>query len=134
MYAPETKILVIDDMKTMRMVMKKCLKELGFTNLAEADDGETAWPLIDQEASAGTPFQLILSDWNMPKLSGLDLLKKIRKDERVKAVPFLLITAESDKGQVMEAIKAGVSNYLVKPFTADQVKEKLEAVHKKLGG
>ena len=79
MYAPETKILVIDDMKTMRMVMKKCLKELGFTNLAEADDGETAWPLIDQEASAGTPFQLILSDWNMPKLSGLDLLKKIRR-------------------------------------------------------
>ncbi len=115
----------------MKIVMKKCLKELGFTNLSEADEGEKAWPLRDQDASAGTPFQLVLSDWNIPKLSGLDLVQRFRQDQRFAAIPFLLITAESDKAQAMEAIKAGASNYIVKPFTLYQVKEKLEAVLKR---
>ena len=132
MFSPDTSILIIDDMKTMRMVMKKALKELGFTTVAEADDGVTAWPMIEQAAAGGKPYELILSDWNMPQMQGIDLLKKVRADQRFAKTPFLLVTAESEKSQVMEAIKLGVSNYVVKPFNADQLREKLETVHAKL--
>lgn len=129
MYESNTKILVVDDMKTMRMVMKKALKELGFTNVFEADDGESAWPMIEQAASGGEPFGLILSDWNMPKMEGIELLRKVRTNQRLSKTPFILVTAESEKSQVMEAMKLGVSNYVIKPFTADDIKEKLRQVY-----
>lgn len=131
MFAPDTKVLVVDDMLTMRKIVSRHVKELGMNDITEADDGANAWPKLDEAFKSGKPFQLVLSDWNMPKLSGLNLLKQVRADARFKDLPFVLITAESEKSQVMDAIKAGVSNYIVKPFTGDQLKEKILAVYKK---
>lgn len=132
MFPKNCKILIVDDMKTMRMVMKKNLKECGFENITEADDGATAWPLIEQAGFSGSPFQLILSDWNMPKLAGIELLRKVRAHAALGKTPFVLVTAETEKEQIVEAIKAGVNNYVMKPFTLDSLREKLEAVHKKV--
>jgi two-component system, chemotaxis family, chemotaxis protein CheY len=134
MFPANTRILVVDDMKTMRLVMKKSLTQLGFTSIAEADDGETAWPMIQQAAGSGQPFQLILSDWNMPKMKGLDLLKLVRGHETLKVTPFILVTAESEGDQVKLALTSGVSHYIVKPFTADTLAERLKAVYAKISG
>ena len=131
MFNPETKILVVDDMLTMRKIVIKICKELGFSSLVEAEDGAKALAVLQE---ANPPVGLIISDWNMPNVSGLDFLKRVRSDARFSKVPFIMVTAESEQGQVIEAIKAGVSNYVVKPFTSDQMKEKIEAVHKKLVG
>jgi two-component system chemotaxis response regulator CheY len=129
MFPPNTKVLVVDDMLTMRKLVSRCLKDLGFTDITEADDGETAWPLLEAGATGKTPaFQLIVSDWNMPKLTGLGLLKKVRAHEAMKNLPFLFVTAEAEKHQIIEAIQAGVSNYITKPFTPATMKEKLGAV------
>lgn len=129
MFDPKTKILICDDMMTMRKLVAKVCKELGFTDLAEAPDGAQGWEKI---STANPPFGLVISDWNMPNCSGLDLLKRVRGDSRFKSLPFVMVTAESEQHQLMEAIKAGVSNYVVKPFTAEILKQKLEAVHKKI--
>jgi two-component system chemotaxis response regulator CheY len=129
MFDPKTRILIVDDMMTMRKLVGKVCKELGFTDLTEASDGAKAWEAI---TAATPPFGLVISDWNMPGTSGLDLLKRVRGDSRFGKLPFVMVTAEAEQHQIVEAIKAGVSNYLVKPFTADALKEKLEAVHKKL--
>ena len=118
-------VLVVDDFATMRKIVKKCLQELGFQNITEADDGSTALDKVK-----GNNFDLIISDWNMPHMMGIDLLKAVRADERYKAIPFIMVTAEAQKQNVIEAAKAGVSNYIVKPFTADQLQLKLEAVFK----
>ncbi|MDY0162007.1 MAG: chemotaxis response regulator CheY [Desulfobotulus sp.] len=117
------KILVVDDFATMRRILKNILKQLGFTNITEADDGTTAL-----EALSKNSFDLIISDWNMPKMSGLELLKKVRSDPAYKNIPFLMVTAEAQKQNVIEAVQAGVSNYVVKPFTAEAIAEKLEKI------
>ena len=132
MFPANTKILVVDDMKTMRMVMKKILVELGFSNIVEADDGSTAWIAIEEANNSGQPFGVILSDWNMPKMQGIELLQKVRSHPKMSNTPFLLVTAESEKDQVVSAVKAGVSNYIIKPFTKDTVREKLLAVYNKI--
>lgn len=129
MFAPETKVLIVDDMLTMRKIVRKSMTEIGFKNITEADDGETAWPLIEQALAAGAPFQLIVSDWNMPKLKGIDLLRKVRATAAIAKVPFILLTAEAEKTQILEAVQAGVSNYITKPFTADTLRGKLEVVY-----
>ncbi|MFN7684581.1 MAG: response regulator [Oligoflexia bacterium] len=129
MFAPNTKVLVVDDMLTMRKLVSRSLKDLGLGNITEADDGETAWPLLEAAAKSGVPFQLVISDWNMPKLPGIELLKKVRANELTKTVPFMFITAEAEMSQVMEAIKSGTSNYITKPFTPATLKEKLTAVY-----
>lgn len=129
MFDLKTKILVVDDMMTMRKLVGKVCKEIGFTDISEAADGAIAWQTIQ---SANPPFGLVISDWNMPNCSGLDLLKRVRADGRLKALPFIMVTAEAEQHQILEALKAGVSNYVVKPFTADILREKLEAVHKKI--
>jgi two-component system chemotaxis response regulator CheY len=129
MFPAETKILVVDDMMTMRKLVRKCLSDLGLKNAVEADDGETAWPLIQKAVTDGAPFQLIISDWNMPKMKGIDLLRKVRGDDGLKATPFILLTAEAEAVQVKEALTAGVSSYIVKPFTPQAFSEKLTAVH-----
>lgn len=131
MFKKESKILVVDDMLTMRKIISKALREMGYTNITEADDGINAWPVIEKARDAGQPFDLVLSDWNMPQLKGIELLKKVREDAKLKGTPFVLITAESEKSQVIEALKLDVSNYIVKPFTAAQLKEKLETAYKK---
>ena len=122
-------ILVVDDFATMRKIVRNCLKQLGFDNVTEADDGVKAW---DKLHSGEQKFGLIVSDWNMPNMMGIDLLKKVRSDDKYKAIPFLMVTAEAQKENVIEAAKAGVSNYIIKPFTPDQLQQKLEAIFAKM--
>ncbi len=117
------KILIVDDFATMRRIMKNILKQLGFSNVSEADDGTTALEELKKNN-----YDLIISDWNMPKMTGLELLKIVRADDIYKEVPFLMVTAEAQKQNVIEAVQAGVSNYVVKPFTADAIADKIKKI------
>lgn len=128
MFDPATKVLIVDDMMTMRKLVGKICKELGLNTLVEAADGAKAWEEI---CNAKPPFGLIISDWNMPNSTGLDLLKRVRSDSRFGQTPFLMVTAEAEAHQVAEAVKSGVDNYIIKPFDKDMMSAKLEAVHKK---
>lgn len=128
MFATSTRVLIVDDMSTMRKMVRKMCTEMGFTDITEAADGALAWQEI---STAKVPFGLIISDWNMPNSTGMDLLKRVRADGRFKQLPFLLVTAESDADQVAEAIKNGVDNYIVKPFTPEILREKLTTIYKK---
>ncbi len=114
------KVLIVDDFATMRRIVKNILRQLGFTDISEADDGKTALRALKKEK-----FDLILSDWNMPEMPGIELLKAVRADDELKDIPFLMVTAEAEKGNIVEAVKLGVSNYIVKPFTAETMSEKL---------
>lgn len=127
MFDPKTKVLVVDDMLTMRKIVTKILRELGFIDIAEAQDGNEAWA----KAKSGH-CGLIISDWNMPNCTGLELLKKIRADKELSKTPFLLVTAEAEQQQVAEAIKSGVDQYVVKPFSKEGLKTKLESTYKKV--
>ncbi|MGB0454184.1 MAG: response regulator [Bacteriovoracaceae bacterium] len=126
------KILVVDDMAVMRKIIKKVLVSLGYENLVEADDGVPAWELLNEHHNKGEPFEFVVSDWNMPNMTGLDLLKKVRADEKFKSLPFLMVTAEGEKSNVVIAVKAGVSNFIVKPFNAETFKAKMDAVLQKV--
>lgn len=126
----DTKILIVDDMSTMRKIIKNMLSQIGFTNISEADDGATAWPLIEGAIKDGKPFEFVVSDWNMPKMTGLDLLKNVRSTPGLEKLPFLMITAESEQGNVVIAVKAGVSNFIIKPFSAQVLKEKIDKIFK----
>ncbi len=118
------RVLVVDDFATMRRIIKNILLQLGFKNIIEADDGTTAWEILEK----GEPVDLIISDWNMPKMTGIELLKKVRADDRFKDLPFLMVTAEAQKENIVEAVKYRVSQYIVKPFTPETLKEKLEKI------
>ena len=131
MFAPNTIILILDDMMTMRKIVMKNLKELGFTDVQEAADGNLGWDVLTKSSP---PIQLVISDWNMPNFSGLELLKKVRADANYAKVPFLLLTAEAEAHQVKEAVMAGVTNYIIKPFTPDILKLKLDQAYKKVNG
>jgi two-component system chemotaxis response regulator CheY len=117
------RILVIDDFQTMRRIIINLLRQLGFTNITEADDGTTGWEKLEAE-----DIDLIISDWNMPQMTGFDLLKKVRASEKYKTSPFIMVTAEGKRENVIAAVQAGVSNYVVKPFNAATLKEKLSKV------
>ncbi len=117
------KILIVDDFATMRRILKNALKQLKFSNFVEADDGSTAWKVLEEQQ-----FDLIIADWNMPKLTGFELLKKVRASDLHKKTPFLMVTAEAQKDQVVKAIHAGASNYVVKPFTEEIIANKLERI------
>lgn len=121
------KILVVDDFSTMRRIIKNSLKELGFSNIEEADDGATAFPLLEKG-----DFDFMVSDWNMPNMSGIDLLKKVRATDTISKLPVLLVTAESRKDQILEAAKAGVNGYVVKPFTAEILGGKIDKIFERL--
>lgn len=122
------KILVVDDFSTMRRIIKNLLKDLGFTNVQEADDGNTALPMLVQG-----DFDFVVTDWNMPGMQGIDLLRAIRADDKLKHLPVLMVTAEAKKEQIVAAAQAGVNGYVVKPFTAATLKEKLEKIFERLG-
>lgn len=128
MFPPNTKVLVVDDMPTIRDLVKNQLKALGFKNIVEASDGEAGLNLVMNAASVGLPIELIISDWNMPKMTGLEFLRQVRASETLGKTPFILLTSESERDQVTEAILAGVSQYIVKPFAAKSFEEKLRAV------
>ena len=131
MFDLTTHILIADDMGTMRKLVKKACADLGFKQFTEAADGALAWEALN---GANPPVGVIISDWNMPNCSGLDLLKRVRGDNRFKHIPVILVTAESESHQIIEAVKAGVSGYVVKPFTAATLATKLEDAHKKMAG
>ena len=122
------KILVVDDFSTMRRIIKNLLKDLGFTNVQEADDGNTALPMLNQG-----DFDFVVTDWNMPGMQGIDLLRNIRSDDKLKHLPVLMVTAEAKKEQIVAAAQAGVNGYVVKPFTAATLKEKLDKIFERLG-
>ena len=119
------KILVVDDFATMRKIVRNILRQIGLTNVKEADDGATGLPMAQSE-----DFDLIISDWNMPKMNGLDFLKAVRADPKTKATPFLMVTAEALKENIIAATQAGVSNYIVKPFNAQTLEEKIKKIFK----
>ena len=129
MFDLKTRVLIVDDMLTMRKIIARAVKELGFTDLTEANDGNKAWAAI---SSAQPEFGLLISDWTMPGCSGLELLKRVRGDSHFKSLPFLMVTAEAEALQVQEAVKEGVDSYVTKPFTVETLKAKLELVYKKV--
>jgi two-component system chemotaxis response regulator CheY len=122
------KVLVVDDFSTMRRIIKNLLRDLGFTNISEADDGNTALPML----KAGD-FDFVVTDWNMPVMQGIDLLKAIRADEKLSHIPVLMVTAEAKKDQIVMAAQAGVNGYIVKPFTAATLSAKLDKIFQRLG-
>jgi two-component system chemotaxis response regulator CheY len=122
---PNMKILVVDDMSTMRRIVKNIMKQLGYANVDEAENGKDALDKLKAES-----FGFVISDWNMPVMTGIELLRAIRADEKLKALPVLMVTAEAQKENLVEAIQAGVSNYIVKPFTAEVLQEKMNKIFK----
>jgi len=122
---PDTnmRILVVDDFSTMRRIVKNILKQLGYENVDEAENGAEAYDKIKTGE-----FAFVITDWNMPVMDGLGLLKKVRSDAQIKDTPILMVTAEAEKEKVVAAIQAGVNNYIVKPFTADTLKEKMARI------
>jgi two-component system chemotaxis response regulator CheY len=123
---PNMKILVVDDMSTMRRIIKNILKQLGFSNMDEAENGQEALQKLRAES-----FGFVVSDWNMPVMPGIELLRAIRADENLKHIPVLMVTAEAQKENLIEAIQAGVNNYVVKPFTAETMQEKINKIFNK---
>ncbi|MCD5993024.1 chemotaxis response regulator CheY [Pseudomonas sp. CDFA 602] len=121
------KILIVDDFSTMRRIIKNLLRDLGFTNTSEADDGLTALPMLQSGA-----FDFLVTDWNMPGMSGIDLLRQVRLDERLKNLPVLMVTAEAKREQIIEAAQAGVNGYVVKPFTAQVLSEKIDKIFERV--
>ena len=116
-------VLIVDDYKTMLRIVRNLLKQLGFDNVDEATDGGGALAKLREK-----PYGLVISDWNMEPMTGLELLKEVRADEKIKGTPFIMVTAESKTDNVIAAKKAGVNNYIVKPFNADTLKKKMSAV------
>ncbi|MDK9702938.1 MAG: chemotaxis response regulator CheY [Sulfuritalea sp.] len=122
------RFLVVDDFSTMRRIVRNLLKELGFTNVDEAEDGAVALTKL-REGN----FEFVVSDWNMPNMDGLTLLQNVRADARLKTLPFLMITQEAKKENITAAVQAGASSYIVKPFTAATLQEKLDKIFEKMG-
>ena len=122
------KVLVVDDFSTMRRIIKNLLRDLGFTNISEADDGNTALPMLKDG-----DYDFVVTDWNMPGMQGIDLLKAIRADARLSSIPVLMVTAEAKKEQIVMAAQAGVNGYIVKPFTAATLNTKLNKIFERLG-
>jgi len=121
------KILVVDDFATMRKVIRNLLKQVGYENITEAEDGVSALKTLKSQK-----IDLIVSDWNMPNMTGLELLKEVRADEELRPTPFLMVTAEALQDNVIAAVKAGVSNYIVKPFSAEVLNEKIQKILEKM--
>ncbi len=122
-FNPNMRVLIVDDFSTMRRIVRNILRQIGLSNVVEADDGTTAWEILNREK-----IDFIVSDWNMPKMPGIDLLRKVRASEQFGNLPFLMVTAEAQQENIIEAVQAKVSNYIVKPFTADTLKQKIDKI------
>ncbi|MCL1939320.1 MAG: chemotaxis response regulator CheY [Desulfovibrionaceae bacterium] len=122
-FNPNMRVLVVDDFSTMRRIIKNILRQLGFNNIVEADDGTTAWDTLNKDK-----IDFIISDWNMPQMTGIELLRKVRASEEFADLPFLMVTAEAQQENILEAVQAKVSNYIVKPFTAEVMKQKIDKI------
>ncbi|GAB3049273.1 chemotaxis response regulator CheY [Stenotrophomonas tumulicola] len=121
------RILIVDDFSTMRRIVKNLLGDLGFSNTAEAEDGHAALAMLQ-----GQSFDFVVTDWNMPVMTGIELLRAIRADARLKTLPVLMVTAEAKREQIIEAAQAGVNGYIIKPFTAQTLQEKLGKIFERL--
>ncbi len=121
--ASSIRFLVVDDFSTMRRIIRNFLADLGYTNVTEADDGKTALPVLKAGA-----VDFLITDWNMPGMPGLELLKEVRNDPATKKLPVLMVTAEAKREQIVEAAQAGVNGYVVKPFTAQTLKDKIDKI------
>jgi len=117
------RILVVDDFSTMRKIIKNILRQLGFNNVTEADDGTTGWETLNRDN-----IDFIISDWNMPQMTGIELLRKVRSSEEYASTPFLMVTAEAQQENIIEAVQAKVSNYIVKPFTPETLGQKIDKI------
>ena len=122
-FDPNMRVLVVDDFSTMRRIVKNILRQIGFTNIVEADDGTTAWEVLNKDR-----IEFVISDWNMPQMTGIELLRKVRSSEEFADMPFLMVTAEAQQENIIEAVQAKVSNYIVKPFTPDTMREKIDRI------
>ncbi len=122
------RILIVDDFSTMRRIVKNLLNDLGFMNTAEAEDGHSALALLRAQ-----PFDFVVTDWNMPGMTGIELLKSIRADAKLAKLPVLMVTAEAKREQIVEAAQCGVNGYIIKPFTAETLKDKLGKIFERLG-
>ncbi|UNK43947.1 chemotaxis response regulator CheY [Luteimonas sp. S4-F44] len=123
------RILVVDDFSTMRRIVKNLLSDLGFNNTVEAEDGNSAMAVLRQDA-----VDLVITDWNMPGMTGIELLRAIRADPKFRALPVMMVTAEAKREQIIEAAQSGVNGYIIKPFTAQTLSEKLDKIFERLGG
>ncbi len=121
------RILIVDDFSTMRRIIKNLMRDLGFTNTQEADDGSTALPMLKKGG-----FDFLITDWNMPGMTGMELLKAVRADPALSKLPVLMVTAEAKREQIIAAAEAGVNGYIVKPFTAITLKEKIEKIFERI--
>lgn len=117
------RVLIVDDFSTMRRIIKNILRQLGFSNIVEADDGAAAWEILTKDQ-----IDFIISDWNMPQMTGIELLRKVRASEEFGDIPFLMVTAEAQQENIIEAVQAKVSNYIVKPFTAETLGQKINKI------
>lgn len=122
-YDPNMRVLIVDDFATMRRIVRNILRQIGLNNVVEADDGTTAWDILNREK-----INFIVSDWNMPNMTGIELLRKVRSSEQFADIPFLMVTAEAQQENIIEAVQAKVSNYIVKPFTAETMKQKIDKI------
>jgi len=122
-YDKKMRILVVDDFSTMRKIIKNILRQLGLENIVEADDGTTAWDVLNKDN-----IDFIVSDWNMPQMTGIELLRKVRASEEYADLPFLMVTAEAQQENIIEAVQAKVSNYIVKPFTPETLQQKISKI------
>ncbi len=125
----DMKILVVDDFSTMRRIVKNLLRDLGFNNTHEADDGNTALPMLRKG-----DFDFLVTDWNMPGMTGIELLRAVRADAKLASLPVLMVTAEAKREQIVEAAQAGVNGYVIKPFTAATLKEKIDKIFERVNG
>lgn len=123
----DMKILIVDDFSTMRRIIKNLLRDLGFTNTAEADDGKTGLPMLQ-----GGSIDFLITDWNMPSMTGIELLRAVRADPDLVSLPVLMVTAEQKRDQIVEAAQAGVNGYIVKPFTAETLREKIDKIFERI--
>jgi len=121
------KILIVDDFSTMRRIIKNLLRDLGYNNTSEADDGSTALPMLKNGN-----YDFLLTDWNMPNMPGIELLKAVRADPNLKHLPVLMVTAEAKRDQIVEAAENAVNGYIIKPFTADTLREKIEKIFERI--
>ncbi len=131
MYPAEAKFLVVDDFLMVRDMVKKALNGKGLSNIITAKNGQEALAVLNEYHNKKEPIDLIISDWNMPVMTGIDLLKNCKLDKNLKNIPFLMVTAERDQAQIMEAAKLGVSDYIIKPFSSTTLLEKIEKIYQK---
>lgn len=132
MFKANTKFLIVDDYLSMRKIIKKTLSDIGYTNVVEAFDGNNAYEKLVENANSSEPIEFIICDWNMPKMLGIDFLKKCRSEKAYEVIPFVLVTAENDQSKIVEAVRAGVTDYVIKPFSPALLKSKFEVYYKKM--